>query len=87
MSDPTEFFRKIEIAKINGDVESNNEETERARLEKIYGIGNVWNTSEVTQNFEILSFLAPYCAAIRRTDGKKGLLQFQHNPRLYFDFE
>ena len=87
MSDSTELFRRIEIAVINNEIESTDEQKERARLEEKYGVGNVWDTDEVSKAFEITGFLAPYCCAIRRSDGEKGALAFQHNPRFYFDFK
>ena len=87
MSDPTEMPRRTMIAEITSEIESNDEDRERARLQVKYGVGNVWDTSEVTREFEITGFLAPFCAAIRRSDGKEGLLQFQHDPRFYFNFK
>ena len=65
-----------------------NEEAEelaaRRELEKTYG--QVWNTAEVQQAFEVTGFLSPLCYATRRCDGVKGCLRFTHNPRFYFDF-
>jgi len=58
---------------------------ERDELEKKYG--EVWNTTEVQEKFEIIGFQAPFCVAKRRSDGVKGLITFQHRPRYYFDFE
>lgn len=60
------------------------EEFKRELAEK--GIADVWNTDEVREHFEILGFCAPYCTARRKSDGKKGTLQFNHMPRLYFNF-
>jgi len=37
-------------------------------------------------DFEVLGFLAPYCDVIRKSDGIRGTLEFQHSPRLYFRF-
>ena len=56
----------------------------REELEAIYG--KVWTTGEVQQEFTIKGFFAPYCAAIRKSDSKRGTLTFQHSPRFYFDF-
>lgn len=56
----------------------------REELEAIYG--KVWTTDEVQKEFEITGFGAPCCAAIRKSDGKRGTLTFQHSPRFYFDF-
>ena len=56
----------------------------RAELEKKFG--QVWNTDEVSNTFEIIGFLAPFVVAKRRSDGKKGTLTFQHRPRFYYRF-
>ena len=49
--------------------------------------GQVWSTSEMTDEFEVIGFLAPFVAVRRRSDGAKGTLMFQHNPRFYFFFQ
>lgn len=59
----------------------------RADLEAKYGVGNVWNTEEMREAFELHSFSAPFCSATRTADGAKGTLTFTHNPRFYFDFQ
>ena len=61
------------------------DKTERQRLEDRYG--QVWNTTEVQEEFEVLGFMAPFVVVVRKTDGKKGSLTFQHSPRFYFSFE
>jgi hypothetical protein len=86
MTDPTETFRRAAISVINSGIESNDERDERKRLEGAYGVGNVWSIDELTGVFEINSFLAPFCSAVRKADGVKGILMFQHSPRFYFDF-
>lgn len=83
--DETEPIRRVAVALINGQVESEDVQAERIRLEGIYG--QVWNTEEVSRDFEIESFLAPCVGVIRKSDGKKGLMMFQHHPRFYFAFE
>ena len=66
--------------------ERTEEFTRKEELEKAYGKGNVWNTSELQQKFSVISFLAPYCTVIRKSDGKKGSVQFDHSPRFYYNF-
>lgn len=61
-----------------------NEKT-RQELEQKYG--QVWTTDEATRDFTFESFLAPFAVVIRKSDGKKGTLRFQHMPRFYFDFQ
>jgi hypothetical protein len=34
----------------------------------------------------IIAFLAPLVVVRRKADGVKGSLEFQHRPRLYFNF-
>ena len=46
----------------------------------------VWGTATLTNEFEVLSFMAPYVVVKRKSDGVKGSLQFTHLPRFYFDF-
>jgi hypothetical protein len=48
--------------------------------------GQVWSTDEMVMDFEVIGFLAPFCDVIRKSDGMRGTLEFQHSPRLYFRF-
>ena len=79
MSDPTEAIRRQEVAEINAEPGS------REALAAEYG--QVWNTSELQQEFEALGFMAPYIVVRRKSDGQKGSLKFQHSPRLYCSFQ
>jgi hypothetical protein len=45
-----------------------------------------WTTDEVRELFEVHSFLAPFCFVTRKSDGVKGVLEFTHSPRFYFNF-
>ena len=78
MSDLTETARRQRQTEINLVPGS------REALEATYG--NVWSTSELTEDFEVVGFLAPFVVALRRSDGQKGSLEFQANPRFYFNF-
>jgi len=84
MPDETEEARRILVNAINSNVESDNENKERKRLEDIHA--QVWTTDEVQKDFEITGFLAPFCTARRKSDNVKGTLMFQHRPRFYFGF-
>jgi hypothetical protein len=84
MQDPTESFRRAEVARINSNVETNDKDAERARLTAEYG--QVWDTNELGDAFEVTNFMAPYVIVKRLSDGKRGTLQFQHMPRFYFNF-
>lgn len=79
MPDPTEQARRELL------VEINHEPGSREDLEAKHG--QVWDTSELTSDFEALGFLAPIVVVRRRCDGVKGSLTFQHRPRFYFAFE
>jgi hypothetical protein len=46
-----------------------------------------WSTEEMTRDFEVLGFLAPFVVVRRRADGVEGTLEFRHSPRVYFNFE
>ena len=79
MNDPTETIRRELVAEINADPGS------REALEALHG--QVWNTDELSNDFEVLGFGAPIIAVRRKSDGVKGSLYFQHSPRFYFSFE
>jgi hypothetical protein len=78
MEDSTEQFRREEQARLNAQA------TLRAELEKQYG--QVWDTTQLQQDFEVVGFMAPFVEVKRKSDGKRGSLTFQHSPRFYFDF-
>jgi hypothetical protein len=78
MPDSTESIRRTLIAEINAHP------SDREVLEARYG--EVWDTSELSRDFEVLGFAAPFVVVIRKADGRKGSLEFQHHPRFYYDF-
>lgn len=82
--DETEEIRRSRLAAINGTVETHDPTTERQRLEAQYG--QVWDTARLAEDFEVLGFMAPYIVVRRKSDGRKGSLEFQHMPRFYFNF-
>ena len=84
MSDPTEFIRRHAVNVLNSDVESNKPDDERTRLENEYG--QVWDTSELTKDFEVKAFLAPFVSVKKKDTGEDGTLLFQHMPRFYFEW-
>lgn len=79
MSDPTENIRRQTVADINAQPGS------REYLEARHG--QVWDTDQLRQDFEVLGFAAPFVVVRRRTDGVRGSLTFQHSPRLYYGFK
>ena len=79
MVDQTETIRRQRIFEINVEPGS------REALETIHG--QVWDTDQLGQDFEAVGFMAPFIVVKRRSDGQKGSLEFQHNPRYYFNFQ
>ncbi len=79
MIDPIEDARRVLVAVINGQA------AERAALEERYG--QVWDTSELANDFEVLDFAAPFVVVRRKADGKLGSLIFQHHHRYYFSLQ
>jgi hypothetical protein len=83
-NDETEPIRRNRLAEINRAVESPDREAERKRLERQYG--RVWDTDQLSQEFEVLGFAAPLVVVRRKSDRRNGSLEFQHHPRFYFNF-
>jgi len=79
MSDPTESIRRQQVAEINANPGS------REALEATHG--QVYDTQQLREQFEVLGFMAPLVVVRRRSDGAKGSLYFQHDPRLYYGFQ
>ena len=72
MTDPTEAIRKdmLESGQPHADLAV---DTERR-----------WTTDELTRDFEVIGFAAPFVVVRRKSDGAKGSLEFTHSPRVYF---
>ena len=47
---------------------------------------NTWTTAELQDDFEVEGFGGGLCVVRRRSDNQRGSLQFDHMPRLYFNF-
>ena len=78
MPDATEPYRRQRLAQINAEPGS------REALESQHG--QVWDTDELSRDFDVIGFMAPFVVVSRNCDGKKGSLEFQHQPRFYFGF-
>jgi len=76
MSDPTEGVRRMMVNEINSNP------GEREALEKVQG--QVWDTQQLGQDFDVMGFMAPFIIVRQKSTGKKGTLFFQHSPRFYF---
>jgi hypothetical protein len=79
MIDPTEPIRRERLVEINAESGS------REALEAQYG--QVWDTEQLGQDFEVIGFMAPLVVVRRKDEGVKGSLEFQHHPRFYFNFQ
>jgi hypothetical protein len=79
MSDLTESVRRTMLQR-----QQTTGPASREALEQAYG--RVWDTSQLSEDFEVIGFLAPFVVVRRKSDGQKGSLTFQHSPRFYFDF-
>jgi hypothetical protein len=79
MSDPTEQARRGLVEAINAEPGS------REALEAEHG--QAWDTGELTQDFSVSGFAAPFVFVTRKSDGARGSLMFQHQPRFYFRFQ
>jgi len=77
--DSTEQSRRERVAEINANPWS------REALEAQYG--KVWSTAEMSAEFTALGFAAPFIHVVRKSDGVRGSLEFQHMPRFYYGFQ
>ena len=46
-----------------------------------------WDTDELTRDFIVRSFMAPFVIVTRKSDGASGSLEFTHSPRWYFNWK
>lgn len=79
MSDQNESIRRQMTARINA-VEGSREYLEHKH-------GQVWDTSQLQEDFTVLGFAAPLVIVARSSDGLRGSLYFQNSPRYYFGFQ
>ncbi len=79
MNDETETIRRLQLVEINSQPNS------REALEAQHG--QVWDTQQLRDEYQVEGYLAPFVVVRRKADGQRGSLMFQHNPRLYFSFE
>ncbi len=79
MSDETEAIRRELVAEINAAPGS------REALQAEHG--QVWDTQELGRDYEVIGFAAPLVVVRRKSDGVRGSLFFQHNPRFYYGFQ
>lgn len=61
-------------------------EKEALRQELKEKYGDVWDTTQLQEEFEVLGFAFYLCIVKRKSDGRRGTLAFSHMPRLYYHF-
>ena len=77
LADPTVAFRRQRLAELNPGVG-------RAELEHRHGA--VLDPARLAASFEVIGFMAPLVVVRRKADGRLGSLEFQHDPRFYFNW-
>lgn len=79
MKDATEAIRQKRL------VELGLEEADRTTLERRHG--QVWDPQELRRDFRVVGYLAPLVVVYRLSDGVLGSLEFQPQPRFYFNWK
>lgn len=80
MEDPTEDIRKELIAKQQEAGPKTKEQLEKENP------GPVLTTEELSAQYDVLGFMAPFVVVRRKSDGRRGSLLFQHMPRFYYSW-
>ena len=76
-----------EITEAHRRIEDRAKQKERERLVAKYGEDDVFDTTQLSEHFEGISFAAPKVRVRRLVDNQFGSLYFTHRPRLYYGFE
>lgn len=58
---------------------------DRQALEAAHG--KVWDEEELAQEFKVTAIIAPQVVVVRKADGQVGRIEFQNQPRYYFNFQ
>ena len=75
MTDPTAGVRREMI------------ETGQPQADLAAEAGQTWTTAEMQEDFDVLSFSAPFVVVVRKSDSATGTLEFTHSPRRYFNWQ
>lgn len=70
---------------VNSFVESDDPVRERVRLSALFT--DVMDTEQMLERFTVIGFAAPFVIVKQKSDGKRGVLTFQHHPRFYFNWD
>ena len=79
ITDTTETLRRTRLVELNAEA------SDRETLEQRHG--QVWDSRELSRDFIVIGYLAPYAVVRRKADGIRGSLEFQHHPRFYFNWK
>jgi hypothetical protein len=79
-----EMYDATEQIRMEMTAEINIRHADRDALEKEHG--QVWDTQQLKRDFTVRGFAAPFVIVARASDGKRGSLLFQHDPRFYWGF-
>ena len=44
------------------------------------------DTAQLSEQYEVIGFMAPFVVVKRKSDGVKGSMEFRHSPRVYYNF-
>ncbi len=64
----------------------NDQEKDEFRAELTKRFGETWDTAQMQAAFDVMGFGGGYCVVTRKSDGKRGSLDFTHSPRFYHSF-
>lgn len=86
--DPTENMRRQMLASQKAVIKAARELLSEEEI--VEGIRKNYpdacNTKELQERYEVRGFLAPFVSVTRKTDGVKGMMEFTHSPRMYYNF-
>jgi len=74
----TETLRLCRLIRLNVET------ADRSTLEQRHG--QVWDPAELRRDFTPIGYMAPFVVVRRKADGVLGSLEFQHQPRFYFNW-
>ena len=80
--DVTEGPRRLMQAALNNEAA----QAVDPRVELAEKYGQLWDTTELQQEFTVEGFMAPLVVVRRKADGVQGTLMFSHRPRFYHSF-
>lgn len=66
-------------------LEINSNPKNRENMEDVYG--EIWDTKELSRDFEVFQFLSPFVLVRNKDTSEVGTIMFQHKPRFYFSWK